>query len=267
MQRAENLPSSAGRPLIGVTTSEVRLARQVEQTRWGEPPRREMALGLTYLQAVEHVGGLPVVLPPLPPEAVGPMIERLDAICLSGGPDIHPDAYGRPEHPALGPTWRDLDVAELALASAAYEARLPILAICRGAQALNVVRGGTLFQHVPERFGDRIQHRQRDVGSRTAHSVTVDPDSRLAAALGKTELEVNSFHHQSIDELGSELHAVAFSDDGLIEGVESSERDFVIGVQWHAETLNHEPPQASLFEALVVAARARGRASDVPSAA
>lgn len=259
--------SSAQRPLIGVTTSEVRLAKQVEQTRWGEPPRREMALGLTYLSAVEAVGGLPIVLPPLKPEAIEPMIARLDALCLSGGPDIHPDAYGRPEHPALGPTWRDLDLAELALAGAAYDAGMPILAICRGAQALNVVRGGSLHQHVPDRFGERIQHRQADAGPRTAHSVSVDPQSRLAAALGKTELEVNSYHHQSIDSLGADLHAVAFSDDGLIEGVESSQRDFVIGVQWHAETLNHEPPQARLFEALVAAALARGRSQGVTSVA
>ncbi|UJA19527.1 gamma-glutamyl-gamma-aminobutyrate hydrolase family protein [Thermoleophilia bacterium SCSIO 60948] len=256
--RAMGAEQDAGdRPLIGVTTSEVRIAKQVEQTRWGEPPRREMSLGLNYLQAIEDAGGLPVVLPPLGEEAIGPMLGRLDAVCLSGGPDIHPVAYGRPEHPALGPTWRDIDIAELALADLAYGRGLPILAICRGAQALNVVRGGTLFQHVPERFGDRVQHRQAEIGPRTAHPVTIDPESRLSAALGTTETEVNSFHHQSIDTLGDELQAVAFADDGVIEGIESVTRDFVIGVQWHAETLSEDRPQARLFEALVEVARLR----------
>ena len=249
--------SDPARPLIGVTTSEVRIAKQVEQTRWGEPPRREMALGLNYLQAIDDAGGLAVVLPPLSEAAIGPMLERLDALCLSGGPDIHPTAYGRPEHPALGPTWRDVDIPELALADLAYRREMPILAICRGAQALNVVRGGTLFQHLPERFGDRVQHRQAEIGPRTAHPVTIDPESRLAVALGTTTTEVNSFHHQSIDALGDELQAVAFADDGVIEGIESVARDFVIGVQWHAETLSEDRPQARLFGALIDVAKAR----------
>src|SRR5436309_205758 len=110
------LGDAVDRPLIGVTTSEVRLAEQVQHTPQGEPPRREMALGLRYLQAIEEAGGLPVVIPPVRHGAMAPLLENLSGLCLSGGPDIHPDAYGGVAGAELGPTWPDLDRFELALA-------------------------------------------------------------------------------------------------------------------------------------------------------
>ena len=128
-----------GRPLIGVTTSEVRVAEKVDQTPEGEPPRREMALGLRYASAIEAAGGLPVVLPPLSLAAVEPLLDRLSGLCLSGGPDLDPTAYSERRHPRLGPTEPQLDRFELGLARAADARGLPLLAICRGAQALNVV--------------------------------------------------------------------------------------------------------------------------------
>src|SRR4051812_44386683 len=176
-------------PLIGVTTSEVRLEDQVRLTAHGEPRRREMSLGLTYLRAIERAGGIPVVIPPLAIDAIPSLLAHLDAVVLSGGPDIHPDAYGEPPHPELGPTWRDLDATELALARHAIAADLPMLAISRGAQALNIARGGTLFQHLPERFGRGIQHRQLAEGPAATHAVDIAPDSTLARALGCTELD------------------------------------------------------------------------------
>src|SRR6266545_7766236 len=188
---------TGARPLIGVTTSEVRLSDQVKLTPQGEPPRREMALGLTYLRAIERAGGIPVVIPPLGIEAIPSLLAHLHGVLLSGGPDIHPAAYGEAPHPELGPTWRDLDATELALARQAIATDLPMLAISRGAQALNIARGGTLFQHLPERFGRSIQHRQLAPGAASTHMVEVAEDSLLASALGVTELEVNSFHHQS----------------------------------------------------------------------
>jgi len=248
------------RPLIGVTTSEVRLAESVRQTPQGEPPRREMALGLSYLRAIELAGGLPVVMPPLEVEAVEPLLESLDGVCLSGGPDMDPDTYARRAHAELGPTWPDLDRFELALARQADARRLPILAICRGAQVLNVARGGTLYQHVPDAFGEQIVHRQAFPGDRPAHAVTIAPDSHLGRALGSDRAEVNSFHHQAVDELGRGLEAVAWSPDGLIEGLEAPDRDFVVGVQWHAEGIVGRPEQLRLFSEFVDAAR-RHRAS------
>lgn len=252
----ENGARFDGAPLIGVTTSEVRVSGQVSPTPEGEPPRAEMALGLSYLKAIEQAGGLPVVIPPLPREAIGPMLDRCDGVCLSGGPDIDPSTYGHEPHPELGPTWRDLDLAELTVAREADARGLPILAICRGAQALNVARSGTLFQHLIDDFGTEIEHRQSGIGSQPSHRVEIAPDSRLAAALGSTEVEVNSFHHQAAGDLGRGLRAVGWSPDGVIEAIEATRSRFVVGVQWHAEALTERPEQASLFQAFVEAAGA-----------
>jgi putative glutamine amidotransferase len=242
-------------PLIAVTTSEVRVASQVEPVPEGEPARPEMALGMRYLEAIEAAGGLPVVIPPLPQEDMEELISRVSGVCLSGGPDIHPRAYGQEEEPELGPTWMDLDDAELAVATAAIEAGVPILAICRGAQALNIARSGTLFQDVPTRFGEKVRHRRGHGQPNISHPIEVDPDSKLAEALGATELVVNSFHHQSSDQLGRGIRAVAWAPDGVVEGIEMPSHDFVVGVQWHAEAMEDEPAQR-LFEAFVEACRA-----------
>ncbi|MEJ7875559.1 MAG: gamma-glutamyl-gamma-aminobutyrate hydrolase family protein [Solirubrobacterales bacterium] len=251
-------------PLIAVTTSEVRVASQVEVTPEGEPPRPEMALGMRYLEAIEGAGGLPVVIPPLPKEGMGELIGRVSGVCLSGGPDIHPSAYGQDEDPALGPTWMNLDEAELAVACAAIEAGVPILAICRGAQALNVARSGTLFQDLPTRFGTDIRHRRNGGEPNISHPVEVAPDSLLARSLGTTELEVNSFHHQASDQIGRGLRAVAWSPDGVVEGMEAPHKNFVVGVQWHAEAMEDEFAQR-LFEAFVDACRVRDSSAPVPT--
>ena len=242
-------------PLIGVTTSEIRRAETVEPTPEGEPPRHEMALGLTYMRAIEWAGGIPVVIPPLHVQAITPLLDRLSGVCLSGGPDLDPQSYGaQGEHPSLGPTEPDLDRFELAIARRADARGIPLLAICRGTQALNVVRGGTLLQHLPDDL-EGIAHRQSEPGDQPTHDVEVEPESKLAQLLGTTALQVNSFHHQGIKELGKGLRAVARSPDGAIEGVESSEQPFCVGVQWHAELLVERAPETALFEAFVDASR------------
>jgi putative glutamine amidotransferase len=234
------------RPLIGVTTSELRPSGAGTLRRHGEPPHAEMALGMTYMRAIEAAGGMPVVLPPLGDAAA--YVDRLDGICLSGGPDLDPDAYGAGErHPELGPTEPGLDAFELELARAADERGLPLLGICRGAQALNVARGGTLNQHLPG-------HRQSEPAAATTHSVLVEPETHLAALLGTGLLRVNSFHHQAVDRLGGGLRAVAHAADGTVEGIEAPGTRFVIGVQWHVEGLIAQPRHRVLFEALVAAA-------------
>ena len=249
-----------GRPLIGVTTSEVREAERIQQTRESEPKVREMVLGLTYLRALEAAGALPMVIPPLPEEAIGTLIDRLDGICLSGGPDLDPDTYGARRHPELGPTELDLDRFELAMARRADAREMPILSICRGTQALNVARGGTLHQHLPD-VSAEIPHRQKNPGNETSHTIEIEPGSRLAAALEDNEVEVpdaldvNSFHHQAIERLGEGLKVTARAPDGTIEAVEDPSRPFLIGVQWHAETLVHRPYEAALFRHFVEACR------------
>ena len=238
-------------PLIGVTTSEVRLEHRAEPLPEADPPQREMALGMVYMRAVELAGGIPVVLPPLGPEMIAPLLDRLSGICLSGGPDLDPHGYGEGPDPHLGPTEPDLDAFELALAKVADQRRMPVLGICRGCQALNVARGGTLHQHLADVTDGLIEHRQGARGRVPTHKVRIEPRSRLARIMGVSEAEVNSFHHQSAARLGKRLKAVAWSPDGVVEGIESSGPYLYIGVQWHAESLVERPEHLALFRSLV----------------
>src|SRR3954470_13143491 len=174
------------RPLIGVTTSELRASALATTRRHSEPPHPEMALGMTYLRTLDAAGAIPVVLPPVGVAGGGQLLERLDGLCLSGGPDLDPAAYGaRDRHPELGPTEPSLDVFELALARAALGAGVPLLGVCRGAQALNVAAGGTLHQHLDG-------HRQTEPGTLPTHVVQVAAATRLAHLLGAGPLAVNS---------------------------------------------------------------------------
>jgi putative glutamine amidotransferase len=246
------------RPLIGVTTSEMREAVRADPLREADPPQREMALGMVYLLAIEQAGGLPVVLPPLDRHAIGPMLDRLDGLCLSGGPDLDPVAYGAAPHHLLGETERDLDSWELLLAQEADARNMPTLGICRGAQAMNVARGGTLHQHVADVVGGTIGHRQTEIGRVPTHLVVVDEHTRLAAITGPGELAVNSFHHQAVDRLGRDLHASAHATDGLVEAIETTGDDgFFLGVQWHAEGLVDDTRHCALFAELVIQAGAK----------
>jgi putative glutamine amidotransferase len=243
------------RPLVAVTTSEMRHVQAVHLTPEGEPPQEEMALGLKYLRAIEAAGGVPVVVPPLGGHALSALLDRVSGVCLSGGPDLDPIAYGASRHGKLGPMWRDLDEFELALASAADARRLPILAICRGLQVLNVTRGGTLHQHLPDVVGTDINHRQDAPGHEATHGVTLEGDSRLSRILDTDRTSVNSFHHQAVASLGDGLTITARADDATVEAIEALDREFVLGVQWHAECLTARLEHAALFDAFIQAAR------------
>lgn len=240
------------RPLIGVTTSELRKAETVSPVPEGEPPRHEMALGLTYMKAVEVAGGIPVVVPPMDTGRIGALLDRLDGVCLSGGPDIHPDHYGQEPHDHLGPTAPDLDHFELEIARKADSLDLPILAICRGMQALNISRGGTLLQHIPDRWLD-IEHRQKMPGQTASHRVDLDPRSHVSRIVGSPVIAVNSFHHQAVEKLGDGLVATGWAPDGATEAIEDPEREFMIGVQWHAELMVDQPDHFELFHQFVIA--------------
>jgi putative glutamine amidotransferase len=134
-----------------------------------------------------------------------------------------------------------------------------VLGICRGCQALNVARGGTLHQHLPDVTDGSITHRQTESGRQTTHTVDVADGSRLAAIVGVGELDVNSFHHQAVAELGRDLRVVAWAPDGVIEGIEGEGEALYLGVQWHVETLVDRPRHAALFDALVAAAAGEDR--------
>jgi len=210
-----------------------------------------MALGMPYVRALARAGAIPIVLPPLSTDIVAGLIRPLDAVCLSGGPDLDPSAYGASPMPELGPIEPSLDQFELAVARLADESGLPILGICRGAQALNVARGGTLHQHVEG-------HRQTELATQPVHAVRIAPRSRASRVLKTRATMVNSFHHQAVDELGEDLVATAWAPDGTVEAIEDRRHPFLLAVQWHAETLVDTPSQLALFRALVEAARGRG---------
>lgn len=248
--------------MIGVSSSEIRRPKANTWKPHSEPRGHELALGFDYLLSIEEAGGIPVILPPLIDEQIHPLLDRLDGLCLSGGPDLAPSYYQAEPHPELGPTEPEIDRFELAAIGEADARDLPLLCICRGTQALNIARGGDLHQHLPDIYGTEITHRQKKIGSKTIHSVDVLPDTRLAGITGPGEVEVNSFHHQAIDQLGGELRVVARAPDGVIEAVEGPGERFVVGVQWHAESLTAMDEHAALFSGLVAAAGGRlGRRS------
>jgi putative glutamine amidotransferase len=240
-------------PLIAITTSELRKPGSTEvatPAHSHEPGgRRDLALALAYPGAVSRGGGAPMIVPPFAPEDdVEAILERVDGVVLSGGPDIHPCLYGQEEHPQLGATDIGLDRFELGFVRRALERDLPLFGICRGAELMNVARGGTLIQHIDG-------HRQEEEARIATQDVRVEPKSRLAEMLGDTSVTVNTFHHQAVDKLGGGVHAVAWSDDGVVEAIELAGLDFAIGVQWHAEGLIDDQAQCTLFSRFVAAAQ------------
>ena len=229
------------RPLIGITTSEVRRKKDARPLPYGDLKQPELALGVVYARAVEQAGGIPVVLAPVGDDAVAPLVDHLAGVCVSGGPDLDPAAYGAERHPKLGPVEPELDAFELAVIRRADALGLPVLGICRGSQVLNVARGGTLHQHVPDVSDGSVDHRQTASGRETTHDIRIESGSRLAGIVGGEDLDVNAFHHQAVDRLGRGLRAVAWADDGIVEAIEGDGEALYLGVQWHVETLTHLP--------------------------
>lgn len=213
-----------------------------------------------YVRSVIAGGGIPLVLPPLLGDAFAEeIIEVLDGLVLSGGEDVDPVHYGEPPHPTVATNIDPLrDAQEMALYRLARDRRLPVLAICRGIQLVNVALGGSLWQDLPSARPDGLPHNQTDGRTDRTHPVEITPGSRLARALGTTRIEVNSFHHQSIRDLAPGLVVTAVAPDGEIEGVESPESaPWLLAVQWHPEEFHaHDrAPDLGLFAALIDAIR------------
>lgn len=211
---------------------------------------------------MEAAGGIPVILPVLPSPRIPELGRRLDGILLAGGVDVDPGLYGEEPLPGLGAVTPERDAFELALVRWAWEEGLPLLGICRGIQVLNVAAGGTLFQDLSSQLSSGLlKHEQKAPRWHETHLVRVAGGSRLARILGREELRVNSFHHQAVREVAPGWRAVAWAPDGVIEGIESSEHPFALGVQWHAEGMwDRHPLHLRLFVALVEAAREKGGA-------
>ena len=243
------------RPLIALSTSELHEPYSVLREQPAPTPRRDLSLGMDYPHAISRGGGVPVVVPPTAAVDVDELLDRVDGLCLSGGPDIDPSTYGAEPHPQLGPTDPQVDDFELALVRAAQARDLPTLCVCRGMQTLNVARGGTLIQDLSSQRPSDVAHRQEALGTQATHRVRVEPESGLAAMLGAVDVGVNTFHHPAVDRLGDGLRAVAWAPDDLVEGLEDPEHRFLVGVQWHAESLD-TPEQRTLFAAFTTAAMA-----------
>ena len=214
------------------------------------------ALPESYLAVVHRAGACTALLPPSQPSAAEELLAPFDGLLLAGGGDVEPARYGAAAHPAQRGVDLDRDELELELARAAVRLGLPVLGICRGMQVLNVAFGGTLVQHLPDLPG-LVEH--RNDAKQAMHGLRVEPGSRLAAALGQVEGEVHSDHHQALDRLGEGFRAVAWSPDGLVEGIER-DQGWTVGVLWHPESTAHaDPLQQHLLRAFVAEASGRGK--------
>lgn len=231
-------------PLIGVTT-------YLERAQQGVWDVRAAFLPEQYLTGVTATGGIALLLPPQDPDAADAAIAGLDGLILSGGADVAPELYGAQRHPLTDPARADRDAWELALFRAAERRRMPVLAICRGLQLVNVARGGTLQQHLPESLGTE---RYRVGGGVFAENdIEVAEDTALAEVLGAGEVRVHSYHHQGIDRLGEGLVPAARSEDGLVQAFVDTAAGHVVGIQWHPE---ENAEDRRLFADLVSQARA-----------
>ncbi len=211
-----------------------------------------------YVRSVEQAGAVPVVLPPVAPADVPALLDRLDGVLLSGGVDVDPALYGQARHPRLGRVNRRRDDFELALTREALRRDLPILAICRGHQVLNVAAGGTLVQDIPSTLEGDVEHDASGRRWRRSHRVQVTSGTRLHEILGQDALSVNSFHHQAVERVGAGLVVSALCpEDRVVEGLEMPGRRFVVSVQWHPESFWNQPDSFQpLFDAHAEACRA-----------
>ncbi|MDP2871602.1 MAG: gamma-glutamyl-gamma-aminobutyrate hydrolase family protein [Bacillota bacterium] len=230
-----------------------------------DPDRGMIELRPEYAFGVAEAGGIPVLLPVPGPEVPDdrwlPVLDRLDGLLLSGGPDLAPAEFGEPPLKGLGRVVPERDHYELVLTRRALELDLPVLGICRGIQTLAVAAGGTLYQDIDSQVAGVWQHRQLAPRWHASHAVRLLTGSVVAEAYGRTEIMVNTFHHQAVKGLPEGFVATAWSDDGLIEAMESTRHKLAFGVQWHPEGLwAHDRLHLAVFTRLVsVAGAGQGR--------
>jgi len=225
-------------PLIGITT-------------YAKNENDEVTLPACYIESVRRAGGIPVLVAHGESE-VEQLLSRLDGLVLAGGGDIDPKCYGCDEvHGTVYMLDEHRDRTELNLARFIIEQQFPTLAICRGVQIINVALGGTLHQHLPDRFGEDVLHRAPP-REPTPHVVAVESDSILAGVMGETTVQTMSWHHQAIQDLAEELRVVAQAPDGVVEAIEHPNHPTLLAVQWHPELTSHEDQsQQRLFDELV----------------
>jgi putative glutamine amidotransferase len=229
------------KPIIGITT-------YLTPARFGVWEEEAALIPGSYVRAVEAAGGRPLLVPPTM-EGIPETLDALDGLLFSGGSDLDPKLYGQEAHAETNGVVPERDRAELALLQAALERDMPVLAVCRGSQVLNVALGGDLVQHLPDLVGD--EKHKHTPGVFADHDVDLVSGTRVQQILGD-HAPVKSHHHQGYGQLGEGLREAARADDGTIEALEDPSRRFALGVLWHPEA----GEDFALFKALVEEARA-----------
>jgi putative glutamine amidotransferase len=224
------------KPIVGITS-------YAEEVTWGAWTETAALVPISYVRAIERAGGRPLVVPPSE-DSIEDTLRVLDGIVFSGGSDLDPELYEAERHPETDEARQVRDRAEMALLSAALECDMPVLAVCRGSQVLNVARGGNLVQHLPEVLGHE-RHRHTP-GEWSDHDVKLEPESRVGRLLGN-RAPVKSHHHQGYGRIGEGLRETGWAEDGTVEALEDPSKRFAVGVLWHPE----EGEDMSLFKALV----------------
>ena len=235
--------------MIGICTA-------VERAQYGVWDRDTFLLQRSYVEAIQRAGGVAIMLPPDPAVKADPdrVLDVLDGLILAGGRDVDPALYGAERHPETDPPVTERDEFEIALARRALERDLPLLGICRGMQVMNVARGGTLVQDLPEHVGHEDHRRALGTFEGNDHPVHLTEGSLAAGAAGEVSHGTLSHHHQGIDRVGDGFRVTGWADDDeLPEALEDPDRRFALGVQWHPEA----DERSRVIAALVDAARRR----------
>ena len=214
---------------------------------------KQITINSDYTEALRRAGALPVLLPlRADEEALREMLSRVDGLLLTGGVDIAPEKYGEEKLPCCGAITPLRDDMELPLCRLAVEMNMPVLAICRGHQVLNCALGGTLYQDIAAQYGTALKHPRHDAPREPVHTVKAAESSLLEHITGMKTLQVNSRHHQAVKGLGQGLIATGWAEDGLIEAIEMPGKKFVLGVQWHPESLADRRSEAlAIFQGFV----------------
>lgn len=231
------------KPVIGITTfCECKSGKEVDEVNYN------------YIQSIVSAGGTPVLLPVVEGEdIIEGYLSLIDGIMFTGGNDISPILYGENPIKEVVSVSKERDSFEFSLYNKAYKRNIPMFGICRGAQLINTAAGGTLYQDINAQKENSISHSQSENPSGNLyHSVKISKDSKLYSIMGSEELCVNSFHHQSVKEAAPGFNITALSPDGIVEAIESTGKNFILGVQWHPERLvDNHPEFLKLFKALI----------------
>jgi putative glutamine amidotransferase len=227
------------RPVIGLTTDS------------NDADDRYMST-MTYAAAIEKAGGLPLLLPFAVDHALIPQyVDLLDGICFSGGNDMNPVRYGEEWHPKVAKMDPRREQFEFALIAEVEKRRMPALGVCFGSQLMNVYRGGSLIQFLPEQKAECLEHRYLKDKGICRHDIKLDTDSQLGRAIGKSAVSVNTYHKQAVNKIGKGLRIIATAPDGVIEAFEDPTMPLFAAVQWHPERLIDEPEHLAPFKLLV----------------